>query len=102
MMYKVFDNGGSQVGPSFKTYKAAASYKIIYGRNDWTVRLIDSKSTHKQREAVRFCEQMLDIKFLGNINSFDQCSNFLSMYLDHAKCVMCECLSVNDDIFYDK
>ena len=43
------------------------------------------KSTKKQQAAVRYCEQWLRIKFDGNINSFNDCSYFLKIYLDEAK-----------------
>ena len=35
------------------------------------------KSTEKQREDIKYCEQWLNIEFEGNINSFDDCSQFL-------------------------
>ena len=37
------------------------------------------KSTEKQQSAVRYCEQWLYIEFDGNIESFDECSHFLSI-----------------------
>ena len=43
------------------------------------------KSTKKQQAAVRYCERWLHIKFDGNINSFNDCSYFLKVYLDEAK-----------------
>lgn len=43
------------------------------------------KSTEKQQSAVRYCEQWLYIEFDGDINSFDDCSLFLSIYLEEAK-----------------
>ena len=43
------------------------------------------KSTKKQQSAVRYCEQWLCIEFDGNIESFDECSHFLSIYLEEAK-----------------
>lgn len=42
-------------------------------------------TTNKQKEAVHFCEQWLNITFEGNINDFQQVSYFLSIYLDEAK-----------------
>lgn len=42
-------------------------------------------TTKRQKEAVYFCEEWLDISFEGDINNFNQVSNFLSMYLDSAK-----------------
>ena len=43
------------------------------------------KSTKKQQAAVRYCEQWLCIEFDGNIDSFNDCSYFLKVYLDEAK-----------------
>lgn len=42
-------------------------------------------TTNKQRAAVHFCEQWLNVTFEGNINDFQQVSYFLSIYLDEAK-----------------
>ena len=42
-------------------------------------------TTDKQKAAVHFCEQWLNITFEGNINNFQQVSYFLSIYLDEAK-----------------
>lgn len=42
-------------------------------------------STQRQQEAVRFCEEILDIKFNGDINNFLSCSQFLEIYLEDAK-----------------
>ena len=44
------------------------------------------KSTEKQQAAVRYCEQWLCIEFDGNIDSFNDCSYFLKVYLDKGKC----------------
>ena len=42
-------------------------------------------TTDKQKAAVHFCEQWLNVTFEGNINDFQQVSYFLSIYLDEAK-----------------
>ena len=42
-------------------------------------------TTNKQKAAVHFCEQWLDITFEGNIEDKYQVSNFLSEYLQEAK-----------------
>lgn len=42
-------------------------------------------TTNKQKAAVHFCEQWLNVTFKGNINDFQQVSYFLSIYLDEAK-----------------
>ena len=43
------------------------------------------KSTEKQQSAVRYCEKWLCIEFDGNIENFDECFHFLSIYLEEAK-----------------
>jgi len=52
-------------------------------RYDWTI--IPCSSTPKQKAAVRFCEEVLNIEFEGNIESKQECSQFLTEYLDLAK-----------------
>ena len=42
-------------------------------------------TTDRQKAAVHFCEQWLNVTFEGNINDFQQVSYFLSIYLDEAK-----------------
>lgn len=42
-------------------------------------------TTERQKAAVHFCEEWLDIFFEGDINNFNQVSNFLSIYLDSAE-----------------
>lgn len=42
-------------------------------------------TTNRQKAAVHFCEQWLNVTFEGNIDDFQQVSYFLSIYLDEAK-----------------
>ena len=42
-------------------------------------------TTDRQKAAVQFCEQWLDVTFEGNIEDKYQVSNFLSEYLQEAK-----------------
>lgn len=72
----------------FDSYQAADSYRASYNRLDWLVVSYyptNTKSTAKQKSAVYFCEQFLNIPFKGNIDSSLECSHFLSEYLDIAK-----------------
>ena len=91
MKYIVYDTTGHPVGVPFSKYEDAATYKCIYGRQDWTIKRIDTrrlngkKSTDRQKAAVRFCEQWLYCKFEGDINNFYEVSDFLSDYLELAK-----------------
>lgn len=43
------------------------------------------ESTDPQRWGVRFAESVLDVQFNGDLNSFEDCRDFLSKYLDLAK-----------------
>lgn len=45
------------------------------------------RSTARQQAAVRFTEFWLDdrFEFKGNIESFEDCHEYLSQHLDHAK-----------------
>lgn len=38
-----------------------------------------------KKAAVHFCEKWLNVTFNGDINNFQQVSNFLSEYLEEAK-----------------
>ena len=42
-------------------------------------------TTNRQKAAVHFCEQQLNINFNGDINNFKQVSAFLAEYLQEAK-----------------
>lgn len=44
-------------------------------------------TTNKQKAAVHFCEEWLNVTFEGNINDFKQVSYFLLIYLDEAKSI---------------
>lgn len=39
----------------------------------------------RQERAVRFCEEILHIKFQGDISNWKDVSNYLRYYLDEAK-----------------
>lgn len=87
--YVVYDTTGNPVGVSFKTIREAEEYKAINRRFDWVVKVrqvnIWRESTPKQRNALTFCEKVLDIQFEGNRHDFYEVSDFLSEYLEEAK-----------------
>ena len=56
-------------------------------------------TTKRQRAAVRYCESILDIKFNGDINNFNQVSSFLNEYLECAKTREEDILQCYDDYF---
>ena len=43
--------------------------------------------TKKQKLAISFCEEILDIQFKGNIDNFNDVNNFLSLNLENAKMI---------------
>ena len=43
--------------------------------------------TKKQKSAISFCEEVLNISFNGNINNFNEVSEFLDTYLEQAKVI---------------
>ena len=47
-------------------------------------------TTSRQKAAVHFCEQWLKVTFEGDINNFNEVSNFLSEYLEEAKMLALE------------
>lgn len=72
----------------FDTYEEACQFRAMNNRYDWLIISyfkIEEKSTPKQRSAVKFVEQVLDVVFKGNINSKSECSTFLDQYLEEAK-----------------
>lgn len=44
-------------------------------------------TTKKQKSAISFCEEVLNISFNGNINNFNEVSEFLDTYLEQAKVI---------------
>lgn len=82
MNYMVIDHTNKLVR-SFFTYKEASCFLQYCQRYDWTI--IPCSSTPKQKAAVHFCEEILGIEFEGNIESKQECSQFLTEYLDLAK-----------------
>ena len=52
-------------------------------------------TTNRQKAAVRFCEQYLDVTFKGDINDFHQISKFLSIYVNTAKRVLILLWNIN-------
>lgn len=53
------------------------------GKNPKTFNI--RKSTPKQKVAVKYCEEWLNIEFEGNIDSYNDCHHFLMSYLEDAK-----------------
>ena len=58
-------------------------------------------TTGKQKAAVHFCEQWLNVTFNGDIDNFQQVSNFLSEYLEEAKSTYDEIACEYDAYLWD-
>ena len=86
--YTIYDSTGTIVA-TLTTMRDALDFKHIRGNNTWTIKIIEPlrnrQSTPKQKSAVKFVEEWLNITFTGNINDFYEVSDFLSEYLDEAK-----------------
>ena len=86
--YTIYDSTGTIVA-TLTTMRDALDFKHIRGNNAWTIRIIEPlknrQSTARQKGAVKFIEEWLNITFTGNINDFYEVSDFLSEYLDEAK-----------------
>ena len=86
--YTIYDSTGTIVA-TLTTMKDALDFKHIRGNNTWTIKIIEPlrnrQSTARQKGAVKFVEEWLNITFTGNINDFYEVSDFLSEYLDKAK-----------------
>ena len=87
--YIVYDSTHQKVGIPFNHLKEAIVYKEVYGNPNWKIHAVNvassRKSTDRQKAAVRFVEMWCDIEFQGNINDFEEVSDFLSNYLNTAK-----------------
>lgn len=60
--------------------------KMIKNTHDNRGNYPQRKSTERQQSAVNFCIQVFpNVEFQGDIDSFHDCSIFLSVYLDAAK-----------------
>ena len=86
--YTIYDSTGTIVA-TLTTMRDALDFKHIRGNNTWTIKIIEPlrnrQSTARQKGAVKFVEEWLNITFTGNINDFYEVSDFLSEYLDEAK-----------------
>ena len=86
--YIIYDSTSTIVA-TLTTMRDALDFKHIRGNNTWTIKIIEplknKQSTEKQKSAVKFVEEWLNITFTGNINDFYEVSDFLSEYLDEAK-----------------
>lgn len=86
--YTIYDSTGTIVA-TLTTMRDALDFKHIRGNNTWIIKVIEPlrnrQSTERQKSAVKFVEEWLNITFTGNINNFYEVSDFLSEYLDEAK-----------------
>ena len=86
--YTIYDSTGTIVA-TLTTMKDALDFKHIRGNNTWTIKIIEPlrniQATARQKGAIKFVEEWLNITLTGNINDFYEVSDFLSEYLDEAK-----------------
>ena len=72
----------------FDSYQTADNFRLMNNRFDWIIVSYyptRNKSSIRQVSAVHFCEYILNISFKGDINSKEECSQFLSEHLNKAK-----------------
>jgi phage/plasmid-associated DNA primase len=81
-MFSVYDSCGNWLA-TFKDYQSAYTFIISRQRYDWKIK--QKQVTERQKKAVVFIEEILDIDFEGDINNYRQVSNFLNEYLEDAK-----------------
>lgn len=93
MIYRIQDTEG-RVIMSFKNLKEALdAKKFLNPSGDWRISRTSTstemkkKSTQKQKDAISFCEELHFPKFEGNIENFIECSQYLALYLEDAKCM---------------
>lgn len=84
-MYIVKDKTGEPVA-AFKSYMQADGYRNLLGNPLWTIEKESSRRpTPKQIAAIRFCESMTSVPFMGDINDYDEVCAFLGCYLEDSK-----------------
>ena len=87
--YIVYDTTDHPVGVPFNTWEDAETYKIVYGRPDWSIKLVTierkRRNTDRQKRAVSFIEQRCNIEFEGDVNDFYEVSDIIRDYPDTAK-----------------
>lgn len=83
-IYVVMDNANFIVR-NFTSYKDAKEY-VIANAISYRIRVIKYTqcSTWKQRKAIKFIEDILNITFNGDINDVDSVSLFIYKYLNQA------------------
>jgi phage/plasmid-associated DNA primase len=81
-MFSVYDSYGNWLA-TFRDYQATYTFIISRQRYDWKIK--QKQVTERQKKAVVFIEEILDVDFEGDINNYRQVSNFLNEYLEDAK-----------------
>ena len=81
-MFSVYDSYGNWLA-TFRDYQSAYTFIISRQRYDWKIK--QKQVTERQKKAIVFIEEILDVDFEGDINNYRQVSDFLSKYLEDAK-----------------
>lgn len=90
---------------SFSSLQEAENFKTLNSRYDWSIKKTYKRkaTTERQKAAVRFCEEWLNVKFTGDIEDSTIVSAFLNEYLDDAKNtyqeIKCEYESYIEDLY---
>ncbi len=89
-VYRVLDKYGHLLR-TFNTYIEAWEFRMVNHRYDWAICDVyqsaetDFQTTDKQKNAVKFVKDILQIEFKGNIDDWRDVSPFLNDYLQQAK-----------------
>lgn len=100
----IIDTTGKVVR-SFSSVQEAENFKTVNSRYDWSIKKAYKRkaTTERQKAAVRFCEEWLNVKFIGDIEDSTVVSAFLNEYLDDAKNmyeeIKCEYESYIEDLY---
>lgn len=81
-MFDVYDSCGYRLA-TFQDYQSAYTFIISRQRYDWKIK--QKQVTERQKKAIVFIEEILDIDFEGDRNNYKQVSSFLNEYLEDAK-----------------
>ncbi len=88
-MYVVKDSLGKYLA-TFPSYQEAHEFRMTNGRPDWEVKGVYRpfrRSTDKQRRAVLWTESLVQAKFIGNLENYEDCNKYLSQYFYLAKSI---------------
>ena len=81
--YTIYDSTGTIVA-TLTTMRDALDFKHIRGNNTWTIKIIEPlrnrQSTERQKSAVKFVEEWLNIDFTGNTTTFNNLKCYILIF----------------------